>query len=772
MARGALRFWRWGAVALSILGLLSLAIPMFTPPAQAAAPLSSTTRPAAPQPEEDSCALPPPEEGRQVLLAEALRLGLVAVTFKGTDATSSLDLTVANNSDETVTVEVPPGTPIEPDDDQVQKMITGPSEPITVEPGQEVTNRITAYCTENFKKAPPSDGSVALKVGDRTPKTEKLATIIAAADYLRRLETEFATTPPGAMERANPDRFWASVALWSIYRTTDRIGPKEFNQVILEQLLGRTTPKKAAATANRITDETFEMVDLVYALHKVVSEEPLKMDLVRPAGKWCGQDREDDGTFYIDDPTSAPPEALECPDCTPYKEVCVDIIVIGKQEGGKVVLDSDRLGVYRGDDAYLKGRIVRTGEATGLKPSAFDKDGLADVKGKKGAETINAQVADMMDKLNAIWKWCCLRFVVGGLYAVDPNKAKSGVDPATGKKTKGKTSTLKDHMDHFNGVNRNKGSTKTQKEKAGNRLINGLNDFLKNNPELKKSKCLKMFLYPGYWNDEASEGEAGRATLGGKTSVVDDGALGFNAKGRVPAHELGHNLGLQHGEKSKTPYPKPTPAKGKNRANVMDHGHVSKPYVQDEFVLHPDQCKKAKAAIAKRGLSNTDEKEAKKEAKKLWEVIEALRSKVRKAKADGAKPPKKDEAKEGEAKPAKKVDLKKELADLKAKRERLRRKRKSDRGLAKAYRDNNLPDKAQKYDERVKEASRQIEELNRKIRELEGKLKEKAEPKKPPKPATGDKDGKKGDEKTPEQELEEKEAEWKKICCDKEGMVY
>ena len=602
----------WGALVVWVLALAALTGRLSTP-ARATAPLSTTTRSPASE-AQGPCAFPPPEQGRLVLLDEAVRLGLATFTFRGTDTTTSLDLTVTNESDETVTVEVPPGTPIEPDDGQIQKMITGPNEPITVGPHRSTTRRLKAYCTENFKKAPPSDGSVAMSVGKRTPRSEKLTSIVEAVSYLRDLEGELGETSPGPMERANPDRFWDSVALWSIYRTTDRLGPKEFNQVMLGQLTGRTTPRKASLMARRITEETFKKVDKVYALTEVIASEPLEMALIRPAGKWCGQDQLEGGTILIGDKPKTKPK---CPNCKPFKDVCLDFFIVGKRSE-----PSDRrltLGVQRtkvettGSNAGLEGWVS---DPPRLSPSKFDSNGLVDlkaIKGNRDVDNLKGLINDVLEQgINKIWKWCCVRFTINGLYGVDPSKVKvngrSLKDEYMHESTNEDGDLITEVRDKVRGGSRSK-------------LLGDLEKFAKGVKTKGRKKCLKVFLVPGYvWPNDDRKGTAG---IPGNVSVWDEKEslrrvkLGFTGRpyydGRLGAHELGHNLGLDHSGYKKAK----GRTKGKPHKNVMTDSPGKDG--QYHFVLNPGkQCENAKKAIAKAGLTTTSEAKAKEKAKKLW----------------------------------------------------------------------------------------------------------------------------------------------------------
>ena len=122
----------------------------------------------------------------------------VAVDIKGTPEGTysgpSLDVTIANDTADTLKVRVPVGTKLYPDNAGTQTMLTAGNEVIVVPPGEVVTKRIQAYCGEPHD-GPPSDRDTFTVGETETGRTQRsLEAILENQDEILDPSTGLTTT--------------------------------------------------------------------------------------------------------------------------------------------------------------------------------------------------------------------------------------------------------------------------------------------------------------------------------------------------------------------------------------------------------------------------------------------------------------------------------------------------------------------------------------------------------------------------------------------------
>ena len=223
-------------------------------------------------------------------------------------------------------------------------------------------------------------------------------------------------------------------------------------------------------------------------------------------------------------------------------------------------------------------------------------------------------------------------------------------------------------------------------------------------------KCINIILVNSL-NDTGGTGdESGFATIKGRNVFLEDGELD-SATGAVLAHELGHNLGLDH---------------VKIAGRLMNEGNAGN-------TLTKDECDKACNTAAEKRLKPAALSEAK--AKERFETEEEARKKAEEE-AEKAEDERKAREEEEERKAEEEEKKKEELdeinkrigeidrrtaeleKEIKAKEDKFRENVEKQKGISKSQKqqilDDNLPNQARKE-------KAELERLKKEKAELEGK---------------------------------------------------
>ena len=195
-------------------------------------------------------------------------------------------------------------------------------------------------------------------------------------------------------------------------------------------------------------------------------------------------------------------------------------------------------------------------------------------------------------------------------------------------------------------------------------------------------ECINIIIVSSLTDTGGTGDESGFATLGGRNIFLEEGELD-SASGAVLAHELGHNLGLDHVN---------------DASRLMNEGSAG-------TTLTKDECEKAcDTAITDRDLKPVTQPED--EAKKRFDALEKAREEEAARKAKEEEERKKKEEEEGK----KKEEAERQQQELEKIDERLDE---IDRRMAEL--DQKIEEKEKGFRETVKNMKRQSEAEKKKI---------------------------------------------------------
>lgn len=92
--------------------------------------------------------------------------------------------------------------------------------------------------------------------------------------------------PQGPYEKANPEKFWETVHLYSVWGETNNIGKEELTNLMTEQFLADYPEKKAKKLANMVAGEIMDKVKQVQEIQEELKEEDFDFSRLDPTLKW------------------------------------------------------------------------------------------------------------------------------------------------------------------------------------------------------------------------------------------------------------------------------------------------------------------------------------------------------------------------------------------------------------------------------------------------------------------------------------------------------
>jgi hypothetical protein len=89
----------------------------------------------------------------------------------------------------------------------------------------------------------------------------------------------------GPYQASQPDKFWNSVHLYSVWSETNNIGEKELRAVMTEQLKAEFPEERAEELSQMVTTEIMDRVEEVQTLHEKLKKEEFDFSMLDPTLK-------------------------------------------------------------------------------------------------------------------------------------------------------------------------------------------------------------------------------------------------------------------------------------------------------------------------------------------------------------------------------------------------------------------------------------------------------------------------------------------------------